>query len=71
MATAQLIVIYPPAEDGGRRVRAGDQFLGMAYGLVDVAEFLRRIGLEGLEDTDVARMAGIEWRGGGPDSWDR
>ncbi|MFD5266274.1 hypothetical protein [Streptomyces sp. NPDC058335] len=69
MATAMPVVVYPPAEDGGRRVRAGNQFLGMAYGLLDVAEFLRLAGLEGIDDIDVAGMAEIEWRGGGPEVW--
>ncbi|MCF1592192.1 hypothetical protein [Streptomyces muensis] len=70
MASAQPVVVYPPAVDGGRRVRVDDQFLGMAYGLLDVAEFLRRAGIEGA-DPDYVRQTGlIEWRGGGPDVWD-
>ncbi|MEV6180504.1 hypothetical protein [Streptomyces sp. NPDC052015] len=39
---ARFIVVHPPAADGGRRIRIDDQFVGMAYGLLDVAEFLRR-----------------------------
>ncbi|MDF3141731.1 MULTISPECIES: hypothetical protein [unclassified Streptomyces] len=67
----QPIAIYPPAEDGGRRVRAGDHFLGMAYGLLDVAEFLRRAGIEDADEEYVRRSRLIEWRGGGPEAWQR
>ncbi|MFJ4623640.1 hypothetical protein [Streptomyces sp. NPDC088812] len=69
MASAQPVVVYPPAVDGGRRVRVADQFLGMAYGLLDIAEFLRRAGLEDADTEYVATSGLIEWRGGGPDVW--
>ena len=62
------VVVYPPAEGGGRRVRVNGAILGMAYGEVDLIEFLRRAGLDPedvrLDDPDL-----IEWRGGGPDVW--
>lgn len=70
MASAQPIVVYPPTEDGGRRVRVDDQFLGMAYGLLDVAEFLRRAGIEDADETYVEASGLIEWRGGGPQVWE-
>ncbi|MFF3848060.1 hypothetical protein [Streptomyces sp. NPDC002328] len=69
MASTQLVVVYPPASDGGRRVRVDDQFLGMAYGLLDVAEFLRRAGLDDADETYVQTTTLIEWRGGGPEKW--
>ncbi|WP_432054517.1 hypothetical protein [Streptomyces sp. bgisy022] len=69
MADAPTIVIYPPASDGGRRVRAGGRFLGMAYGLLDVVEFLRLAGLENVDDDWVRQSAVIEWRGGDAGSW--
>ncbi|MGW6907861.1 hypothetical protein [Streptomyces sp. NPDC054940] len=70
MASTQPVVVYPPAEDGGRRVRVDDHFLGMAYGLLDVAEFLRRAGIEDA-DPGYVRLSGlIEWRGGGPEVWE-
>lgn len=69
MASDQPIVIYPPGEDGGRRVRAGTHFLGMAYGLLDVVEFLRLAGLDDVDDDWMRRSARVEWRGGGPDEW--
>lgn len=64
-----LVVIYPPGEDGGRRVRAGARFLGMAYGLLDVVEFLRLAGLDEVDDDWMRRSTLVEWRGGGPDVW--
>ncbi|MFD1657558.1 hypothetical protein ACFSL4_04770 [Streptomyces caeni] len=69
MAGAQPIVIYPPAEDGSRRVRAGVHFLGLAYGPLDIAEFLLLAGLEDVDEEWVRQSELIEWRGGGPDVW--
>ncbi|MEW2132973.1 hypothetical protein [Streptomyces sp. NPDC005435] len=71
MAAMPPVVVYPPAEDGGRRVRVGDRFVGMAYTLLDVAEFLRRAGMEDVEASDVASGPWVEWRGGGPEAWGR
>ncbi|KUM74100.1 hypothetical protein J7F01_01325 [Streptomyces sp. ISL-22] len=71
MASAQPIVIYPPAEDGGRRVRVDDRFLGIAYGLLDIVEFLRLAGLEDVDDLWVRQSGLIEWRGSGPDEWEQ
>ncbi|MFD8425021.1 hypothetical protein [Streptomyces sp. NPDC059466] len=70
MASPQTVIVYPPAEDGGRRVRVGEQFLGMAYGLLDVADFLRRAGLADADQQVVVTCGFIEWRGGGPDVWE-
>ncbi|WP_445520990.1 hypothetical protein [Streptomyces sp. NEAU-174] len=62
------IVVQPPSPTGGRRVRVDGNILGVAYGLMDLLEFLRRAGLDvegiDLEDTEL-----ITWRGGGPDVW--
>ncbi|OIJ68077.1 hypothetical protein [Streptomyces mangrovisoli] len=69
MPSQQLVVIYPPADDGGRRVRLGEHFVGLAYTLLDVAEFLRRAGMEDVEPEDVATAAWVEWRGGGAGGW--
>ncbi|MFE0036809.1 hypothetical protein [Streptomyces sp. NPDC059015] len=63
------VIVYPPLPTGGRRVRAGREILGLAHSQRDVAEFLRRAGLEGLDEDDVAHSQLIEWRGGGPDAW--
>ncbi|GAA5031997.1 hypothetical protein [Streptomyces siamensis] len=62
-------VVYAPAPDGGRRVRVGERFVGLAYTLVDIAEFLRRAGWEDIEASDVETAEWIEWRGGGPGVW--
>lgn len=67
VATRRPVVVHRPSPSGGRRVTAGPQILGVAYGLRDVEEFLRRAGLE---DVDAATSELIEWRGGGPDRWD-
>ncbi|MER7721626.1 hypothetical protein ABTX99_32685 [Streptomyces flaveolus] len=69
MSGDPAIVVYPPARDGGRRVRFDSAFLGMAYTLVDIAEFLRRAGMEDVEASDVQSAQWIEWRGGGPHDW--
>lgn len=68
------VVIYPPAPDGGRRVRVGERFVGMAYTVLDVVEFLRRAGpevLASLEESDVVNARWVEWRGVGPREWPR
>ena len=69
MASIRPVVIYPPAADGGRRVRVDEHFLGMAYGLLDIAEFLREVGIEDADETYVEGSSLIEWRGGGPTAW--
>ncbi|WP_312023425.1 hypothetical protein [Streptomyces sp. RP5T] len=42
---------------------------GLAYGLLDVVEFLRLAGPDGVDDVWVQQSALIEWRGGGPEGW--
>ncbi|WP_329343381.1 hypothetical protein OG866_43100 [Streptomyces sp. NBC_00663] len=69
MATDHPVVIYPPAVDGGRRVRIDGQFVGIAYGLLDVVAFLQEAGLQGWDEMDVVQSSLIEWRAGGPDVW--
>ncbi|MGN5376964.1 hypothetical protein ACQ4WX_02945 [Streptomyces lasalocidi] len=34
MTEMPKVVVYPPADDGGRRVRVGSRFVGMAYTLL-------------------------------------
>jgi len=69
MASVMPVVVYPPDEDGGRRVRFDGEILGRAYGLRDIAEFLRRAGIEDVDESYVAEFGLIEWRGGGPEEW--
>ncbi|MFJ4469452.1 hypothetical protein ACIP2X_18435 [Streptomyces sp. NPDC089424] len=62
------VIVHPPSPTGGRRVRVDGEILGLAHNLTDVAEFLRRAGL----DVDPAELPGapwIDWRGVGPESW--
>ncbi|MGW5931574.1 hypothetical protein ACWF2L_35850 [Streptomyces anulatus] len=66
---ALRVVVSPPSPSGGRRVRVDGTILGLAYGLADLVEFLRRAGLEGVDEVEVARSPIVEWRGGGPDVW--
>ncbi|MEU3842742.1 hypothetical protein AB0E88_22245 [Streptomyces sp. NPDC028635] len=63
------VIIYPPDNQGGRRVRADGTILGRAYRLRDVVAFLQEAGMEGIDDLDVIRSDDIEWRGGGPEVW--
>ncbi|GJF24334.1 hypothetical protein AB0L50_28280 [Streptomyces flaveolus] len=60
------IVVRPAALDGSRRVTSGEETLGVASHLDDVAEILR---LADLYVTDVATSDLVEWQGGGPDDW--
>lgn len=62
------MVVSPPSPTGGRRVRVNGEILGLAHSVTDVAEFLRRAGLE-IEPAQVVVSPLIDWRGGGPDYW--
>ncbi|MEJ8650701.1 hypothetical protein WKI65_22030 [Streptomyces sp. MS1.AVA.3] len=61
------IVVHPPSPEGGRRVHVDAAPVGVAYGVADLLEFLRRAGL----DPDDVRLNDpmIKWRGGGPQVW--
>jgi hypothetical protein len=69
MAEMPRVIVAPPSPGGGRRVRVDGEILGLAHNLVNLAEFLRRAGLETYDETDLRDTALIEWRGGGPDVW--
>jgi hypothetical protein len=69
MSEQHRVVVSPPSPSGGRRVRVDGEILGLAYSLHDIAEFLRRAGLD-LDPAEVAESPLIEWRGGGPDQWE-
>lgn len=64
------VIVFPPAAGGGRRVQVDSETLGTAYGLHDLAVFLERAGLEGLDVVDVVSSPLIEWHGGGPEVWE-
>ena len=63
------VIVDPPGEGGGRRVRVDGETLGTAYSLHDLAVFLERAGLEGLDELEVAMSPLVEWHGGGPEEW--
>ncbi|WP_404953006.1 hypothetical protein [Streptomyces sp. 147326] len=70
MADQTEIVIHPVSAQGGRKVTVHalgvDADLGRAFTLGDVAEFLRRAGLE---DVELSEDGPIRWEGGGPEVW--
>ncbi|AGS72094.1 hypothetical protein B446_26430 [Streptomyces collinus Tu 365] len=49
-------------------MRADGEVLGLAHNVADVAEFLRRAGLE-IDPAEVAEVPWIDWRGVGPEHW--
>lgn len=69
MASDRPVIVYPPDEQGGRRVRVDGAILGLAYSVEDVARFMQEAGLQEFDEMDVVRSDLIEWRGGGPDIW--
>ncbi|QEV16138.1 hypothetical protein [Streptomyces alboniger] len=69
MACEHPVVVDPPDEEGGRRVRVDGQVSGRAYSVQDVVAFLQEAGLQGFDEMDVVRSSLIELRGGGPDVW--
>ncbi|QIP73443.1 hypothetical protein EZV63_29385 [Streptomyces sp. VN1] len=60
------VVVHSPALDGSRRVTSGEETLGVASHIDDVAELLRQADLyvTDVEDSDL-----VEWQGGGPEDW--
>ncbi|ANH94659.1 MULTISPECIES: hypothetical protein [unclassified Streptomyces] len=68
MPGALPVTVYPPSPTGGRRVRVNGEILGLAYDTADVAEFLRRAGLD-VDPVEVTVSPLIEWRGVGPEYW--
>jgi hypothetical protein len=65
----RFVIVYPPDETGGRRVRVDGKILGRAFGLRDVLAFLQEAGFQDWDEDDVVRSSLIEWRGGGPEDW--
>ncbi|MFE3609757.1 hypothetical protein [Streptomyces goshikiensis] len=63
------LVVYPPDENGWRRVRWDGFSIGVAHRPSDITVFLAAAGLENAEDLDLTDPAFVEWRGGGPETW--
>ncbi|MEW2416550.1 hypothetical protein AB0953_22885 [Streptomyces sp. NPDC046866] len=63
------LVIYPPDENGWRRVRWDGVAIGVAQKPSDIAAFLTAAGVTGAEDLDLTDPTLVEWRGGGPETW--
>ncbi|OXS31203.1 hypothetical protein [Streptomyces sp. XY006] len=70
MASATPVTIYPPDEDGGRRVRIDGAIVGRAFSVRNVARFMQEAGLQEFDEMDVVRTRLIEWRGGAPEDWE-
>ncbi|MCR8574707.1 hypothetical protein [Streptomyces sp. Isolate_219] len=68
MAAHPPVIVHPPSLTGGRRVTVRGAIVGLAYGLPDLLEFLRRAGLDP-DEVVLDDVEFIEWRGGGPDVW--
>ncbi|MGY1439652.1 hypothetical protein [Streptomyces reniochalinae] len=61
------MIVYPPDQDGGRRVRCYDRILGRAHSLEELADLLADAGWTRSKlDLDGPL---VEWRGGGHDVW--
>ncbi|MFF4157672.1 hypothetical protein [Streptomyces sp. NPDC001678] len=70
MSRPARIIVHPPLASGGRQVTIGTEFLGVAYGLADVLEFLGHAGLD-MNDLRLEDPGLVEWREGGPGVWSR
>ncbi|MER7764140.1 hypothetical protein [Streptomyces sp. NPDC097619] len=64
------LIVYPPDEQGWRRVRYDGVAIGVAHRPADNRIFLAAAGLESAEDVDLTDPDFVEWRGAGPDEWD-
>ncbi|MER6393148.1 hypothetical protein ABT236_32380 [Streptomyces sp. NPDC001523] len=63
------LVIYPPDENGWRRVRYDGVAIGVAHRPSDIGVFLKAAGLENPADLDLTDPELVEWREIGPESW--
>ncbi|MER6443957.1 hypothetical protein [Streptomyces venezuelae] len=61
MAAKQIV--YPPGEQGQRRVRYDGVAIGVAHRPADVRAFLATAGMENAEDVDLTDPT--SWNGGG------
>ncbi|MEU9082758.1 hypothetical protein [Streptomyces sp. NPDC048357] len=62
---AAKLIIYPPDQQGRRRVRYDGVAIGVAHRPSDVRAFLAAAGMENAEDVDLDPDF-VEWRGPAP-----
>ncbi|MCX5195764.1 hypothetical protein OOK31_17995 [Streptomyces sp. NBC_00249] len=63
---AAKLIVYPPDEQGWRRVRYDGVAIGVAHRPSAIRVFLAAAGLENAEDVDLTAPDFVEWRGAGP-----
>ncbi|MFJ6250679.1 MULTISPECIES: hypothetical protein [unclassified Streptomyces] len=63
------LIVYPPDEQGWRRVRYDCVAIGVAHRPADIRVFLTAAGLENAEDVDLTDPGFVGWRGAGPEAW--
>lgn len=59
---AAKLIIYPPDQQGWRRVRYDGVAIGVAHRPADVRAFLAAAGMENAEDVDITDPDFVEWR---------
>ncbi|MER7574920.1 hypothetical protein [Streptomyces sp. NPDC126514] len=62
------VTVYPPDEEGGRDLHVDGEYVGRAFSLREVGEILEAAGLQHVDELQLTRLEGIEWRGG-PFRW--
>ncbi|MFD9373518.1 hypothetical protein ACFWA6_38275 [Streptomyces sp. NPDC060020] len=67
---AAKLIVYPPDQQGWRRVRYDGVAIGVAHRPADVRAFLAAAGMENAEDVDLTDPDFVEWRGAGPEAWE-
>ncbi|MGW7312904.1 hypothetical protein [Streptomyces sp. NPDC054854] len=67
---AAKLIVYPPDENGWRRVRYAGAAIGVAHRPSDIRVFLAAAGLQDAEDVDLTDPAFVEWRDAGPGVWE-
>ncbi|WP_329403018.1 hypothetical protein OG523_01890 [Streptomyces virginiae] len=65
------MIVYPPDEQGWRRVRYDGVAIGVAHRPADIRVFLAAAaGLANAEEVDLTDPDFVEWRGAGPEAWE-
>lgn len=64
------LIVYPPDEQGRRRVCYDGVAIGVGHRPADIRVFLEAAGLVNAEDVDLTDPDFVEWRGDGPEGWE-